>query len=370
MSNDPMGFDPKYDDKKTSGVIYFSKTNKKENGSSFRKVELLIDERESYLTEKNKEDNSQSVEFTIKENMTLFRSPGGQQKIQCWLMETTSGKYVQAIRISRRTGKGVYGSQDITLSFEAIFALREFMNKLFIVDTAERIKIPISSQGKRNEVSDHQRIISEKEFVDLIRANIKSIDDFYKLLSIQKIELSVERLERIIMGEYANEVEIQYFLKNNIWMFGNDYIYIVENGKINVQNILDMVPQNFESYIDIIEVKLPKEKLFNFDESHNNYYSTSHLTKAIAQTQNYIFELEKKTIDEEYLHENSCKVIRPKGIILYGAYEPLNEEEKQYLRILNSSYHNLQIITYQQLLEKAKNTLRILKENTNSKNSN
>ncbi len=96
--------------------MYFSKATKKEDGSSFRKVELLIDEGESYLSEKNKEVNSTPVDCSIKENITLFQTSGGQQKIQCWLTETTSGKYVQAIHISRRTGKGVYGSQEITLT--------------------------------------------------------------------------------------------------------------------------------------------------------------------------------------------------------------------------------------------------------------
>ena len=70
-----------------------------------------------------------------------------------------------------------------------------------------------------------------------------------------------------------------------------------------------------------------------------------------------------KTADEKYQNENACKVVRPKGIILFGSQESLNEEERQYLRILNSSYHNLQIITYQQLLEKANNTLRVWREN-------
>ena len=360
MSDDPKGFDPKYDDNKKPNIMYFSKATSKDDGSSYRKVELLIDEDVSYLSEKNKETGSKPVDFSIKDNVTLFQSSGGQQKIQCWLTETTSGKYIQAVHISRRTGKGVYGSQEVTLPFEAIFVLREFLNNLTLVGTRDRTQIPITVKSTSGET--RQQIVSEREFVELIKANIKSTDDFYKLLSIQKMELSVERLERIIAGEYKNEVEIQHFLKENIWMFGNDYVYIVENGKVNPQNILDMAPQDFESYIDIIEVKLPTEKLFNFDESHNNFFTTSHLTKAIAQTQNYIFELEKKTVDKEYQNENSCKVVRPKGIILFGSQEPLEDGERQYLRILNSSYHNLKIITFQQLLEKAKNTLRIWQE--------
>lgn len=361
MSNDPKGFAPEYDDNKKSNVMYFGKSNPNKDGSSYRKVELFIDEDESYLSEKNKESGATPVEFQIKDIITLYQSQGGQQKIHCWLTETTTGKYVQAISISRRTGKGVYGSQEVTLTYEALFALRAFLNNLTLVDTKERTQIPITPEVIGAEKI--KQILTEHEFTELIKANVKSTDDFYKLLSIQKMDLAVERLEQIILGDYKNEVEIQRFLKQNIWMFGNDYVYIVENGVVNARNILDMVPQDFESYIDIIEVKLPKERLFNFDESHNNYYATSHLTKAIAQTQNYIFELEKKTADEEYQKSNDCKVIRPKGIILFGSQEPLNEGERQYLRILNSSYHNLQIITYQQLLEKAKNTLRIWKQN-------
>lgn len=363
MFDNPKGFNPKYDDKKVENVIYFGEAIPKSDSSTYRKVELIIDEDETYLSEKNKELPSKATEFIIKDSITLFKSEGGQQKIQCWLLETPYGKDVQAINISRRTGKGVYGSQEVTLTFKAIYALRKFLDSLFLIDTNKRTKIPISIQGESNAI-ESIKIVSEKEFVELIRANIKSTDDFYKILSIQKMEIAVEQLKKIIEGDYENEVAIQQFLKRNIWMFGNDYVHIVENGKINAKNILDMIPKDFESYIDIIEVKLPKEKLFNFDESHKNYYSTSSLTKAIAQTQNYIFELENKTLDKQYQKVNNCKIIRPKGIILFGANQPLNESERQYLRILNSSYHNLQIITYQQLLEKARNTLRILKENT------
>ena len=202
-------------------------------------------------------------------------------------------------------------------------------------------------------------MLTEEEFIELIKANINSIDGFSKLLSIQKMELAIDRLEKIIGGDYKNENKIQRFLKENIWMFGNDYTHIVENGRINAKNILDIAPQNLESYIEIIEVKLPKENLFNFDTDHNNYFSTAGLTKAIAQTQNYIFELEKATDDEEFKHKNNCKIVRPKGMVLFESKEHLNDEEQQYLRILNSSYHNLQVITYQQLLGKAKNTLRV-----------
>lgn len=357
MSDVPKSFDPKYDDQKETGVILVGKSYFNTDGSSYRKIELLLDEEETYLSERNAESTESPVEFVVHDNVTLYKTEGGQQKYECWLMESVQGKSVNALHISRRTGKGVYGSNEVTLGYKAIFALHEYLNKLSSYDSPQRLRIPIAKP--HSDPAD--LLLSESQFIELIKANIRSTDDFYKLMQIQKMELAVARLESILNGDFENEVDIQKFLKENIWMFGNDYVHIVENGKINAQNILDMVPQDYESYIDIIEVKLPTESLFHFDESHKNYYCSSKLTKATAQTQNYIYELEGVSQSEEYQHNNSCKIVRPKGIILFGSKEPSTEDEKKYLRILNSSYHNMQIITYQQLLEKAKNTLAILK---------
>ena len=69
------------------------------------------------------------------------------------------------------------------------------------------------------------------------------------------------------------------------------------------------------------------------------------------------------TSNNEYQENNNCKIIKPRGIILIGTKKDLNEKETEYLRILNSSYHNLYIITYQQLLEKAKNILSLSQKN-------
>ena len=360
MSTEKMGFDPQYDDDKISEVLYVGKDIQKLDGSSYRKAEIIIDQEENYLSNKNKERGSALVKFSIKDDVVLYSSDSGQQKIHCWLMESVDKRSISAINISRRTGKGVYGSQEVTLVGGAIVALKKFLDNIYFINTENKakLKIPISKLNCPIE-SKSSQIVSNEDFVELIKANINGIDDFYKLLSLKKMEIAIERLEDIISGNYNNEVAIQKFLRDNIWMFGNDYIFVIEDNKINANNILDLIPQNIESYVDIIEVKLPNEKLFNFDESHKNYYPTANLSKAIAQTQNYIFELESKTHDNKYQQMNNCRIIKPRGIILYGSDQDLNDQEKKYLRVLNASYHNLQTITYKQLLEKARNSIQM-----------
>lgn len=354
------GFDPSYDDNKAEDVLYIGKECQNEDSDKkYRAMEILTSQNGSLLTTKNKENNSIAIDFNIIDRETLFLSPTGQFKIFCWLIEDNEKRGIRGLHISRRASKGVYGSQEITLNGKSVILLKNFLNNIHVINTSNRetFKLPISELEDRK----YNTIINDEEFNEIIRANINSTDDFYKLLSIQKMELGINKLEDIIYGNYKNELEIQKFLRENIWMFGNDFTFIAENGKINAQNILDIMPKNIESYVDIIEVKLPNEQLFNFDQNHNNHYPTSDLTKAISQTQNYIFELEKRTNDEEYQIKNNCKIIKPKGIIIFGSKEQLKRSEMEYLRILNSSYHNLKILTYQQLLEKAKNTINYIK---------
>ena len=355
------GFNPQYDDLKKEDTIYVGNINQNEDtGDKYRTMEILTSQKGTLLTEKNKLGDSKPIDFNIIDKETLFLSPSGQFKIFCWLIEDNEGIGIRGLHISRRASKGVYGSQEVTLNSKSVVLLKNFLNNIQAIDTLNKnaFKVPVS------EIEDkkYNSMITEEEFNQIIKSNIKNIDDFYNLVSIEKMQVNIKKLKDIINGEYKDEVEIQKFLKENLWMFGNDYSFIIENSKINAKNILDIMPKTSENYADIIEVKLPKEKLFNWDQSHSNLYPTSHLTKAIAQTQNYIFELEKKMTDEEYKDIRECNIVRPKGIVLYGSDTELSNEEKNYLRLLNSSYTNITILTYQQLLEKAVTTINFLKK--------
>lgn len=343
-------FNPKFDDNKKDGKIYIGKKIEKEDGDNYRKAEAICDYGNTY-TEEQYNLEQQSLEFKISEKIKLFESPTGQQKYWCWLVETEGGNKTSGLHICRRTSKGnIYNEQEVTLNPHAISVLKQFLDEIKLCNDDLSYKI-------QTDNNDYEKVISNNDFVKLIEENINSIDDYYKLVSLKKKENAVLELEKIIQGEFKNEIDIQRFLKKNLWLFGSEYYTFIKEEQINSQNILDGIPKNLDDFIDIIEVKLPTAELFRYDTNHNNYYSSSELTKAIAQTQNYIFELEKMTVDDSYQNNNDCTIIKPRGIILIGSKNELSDGEKQYLRILNSSYHNIHILTYQQLLLRAKNML-------------
>lgn len=344
-------FNPEFDDNKKDGRIYIGNKIEKEDGDNYRMAEAISDYGNTY-TEEQYTLGQQSLEFKISEKVKLFESPTGQQKYWCWLVETEDGNKTSGLHICRRTSKGnIYDEQEVTLNPHAISILKKNLDEIKVCSNNLSYKIQTDN--------NYDKVISNEDFVKLIEKNINSIDDYYKLVSLKKKENAVLELEKIIQGEFKNEVDIQKFLKKNLWLFGSEYYTFIKEEKINSKNILDGIPKNLDDFIDIIEVKLPTAELFRYDTNHNNYYSSSDLTKAIAQTQNYIFELEKMTIDDDYQNNNDCIIAKPRGIILIGSKAELNVREKQYLRILNSSYHNIHILTYQQLLLKAKNMLNL-----------
>ncbi len=352
-------FNPNFDDNKKDGKIYIGKKINKEDGDNYRMAEAISDCGNTY-TEEQYEIGQQSLEFKISEKIKLFESPTGQQKYWCWLVETEEGNKTSGLHICRRTSKGnIYNEQEVTLNPHAISVLKQFLDEIKLCNNDLSYKIQTSN-------NNYNKAISKNDFLKLIENNIDSIDDYYKLVNIKMKEQAILDLEKIINGKFKNEVFIQKFLKKNLWLFGSEYCTFVKEEKINSKNILDGIPKNLEDFIDIIEVKLPTAELFHYDTNHKNYYSSSELTKAIAQTQNYIFELEKMTSNNSYQDDNDCVIARPRGIILIGTKNELSDEEKKYLRILNSSYHNIHILTYQQLLLRARNMLNLSEKDLES----
>lgn len=348
-----------YDDNKLEDVLYLGEVCEQEDGKKYRKAELIFNMDEVCLEKVKSQD---VISANIVEDLLLYKSSGGQQKIFCWIEEYKQGHpFTYGLRISRRTAKGVYGGQEICLDLEATLKLKKFLENIFTVDFNNKKKTRIDIDKFIVGKTDIKTVkISKEDFESILSYNIEHIENYNSIIEIKKREKAIERLEEIISNKhsYKNEVEINKFLEENLWMFNNEYVFFSKNNRINTKNILDLVPKTFDGYVDIVELKLPSVEIMHFDSSHKNYYPSSDLTKAIAQCMNYILELEK-------LLANNPSFLRPKATIIIGNNKDLTTEENQFLRVLNSSYHNIKIYTYQNLLEKAKNSLSFTKRTKN-----
>lgn len=344
-------YNPGYDDNKKDDKLY-ERVTKKEDGSLLKKSEYLFSQ-EDFLVEKS--SSGRKVKYEIKDEIILRLKEKSRIKLSCWLLKPKDDlafKLGQAVHITRRTkSDNVYSDQEITLWRDEAKILNDYLTKVLGIDNT------IINQFVNSDKFDKTKInYSKEEVIEIINRNIQDQESILHMISLDKKKKALVEFEEIINGNYTHETDITDFLSKNPWLFGSEYIIISGLSKINSANILDLAPKTLDSFIDIVEVKLPTVKMFHFDSSHNNYYQSHHVTKAIAQVTNYINELETNT-DSEYI-DNTMQIIRPFATILIGSDKELNEGESAALRLINASYHNIRIITYQQLLANAKNSLK------------
>ncbi|MFW6027146.1 MAG: Shedu anti-phage system protein SduA domain-containing protein [Candidatus Woesearchaeota archaeon] len=106
----------------------------------------------------------------------------------------------------------------------------------------------------------------------------------------------------------------------------------------------------------MIEIKRPdgKLKFWNKTKDHGNYIHTSNLVKAIMQSIKYIYEVERKANDLKFHNRvDNVKIIKPRCALIFGRSNDWNNDHKEAYRILNFSFHNLTILTYDYVLERA-----------------
>lgn len=349
MSESIKGFNPKYDDSKQEDIILKQHVKALSENKTLSRVEILYTT-DLYTSEQPIQDGNAEV-FTIEKDVELYTTAGGQQKIHCWLIVSKDGdKSTRSIKISRRTSKGLFGTDEITLNTKAIRNLKHFLDTLYTLNSED------ATQLKKTKDTDLIELLTIDEIKLAIQNNLTKQQDLYDWISISKKREAIAQLKDYMIGNFKHETEITDFLKQNTWMLGSQYTYVASDiTKINDRNILDIAPANLGSYIDIVEIKRPEETLFRYDTSHDTYYPSSNLSKAIAQTQNYIHKFE--TNFEPKHHIQDTQVLRPFATLIIGSKETLNSGEKDAQRILNASFNNMRVLTFQELLENAENSI-------------
>ncbi len=342
---------------KKNDMIYISSTKGDDLNKKYRFVELIYDQ-ENILLENNDNPNNPPIKPKKVVDKTLYLAEGGQQRITCSVYVDKKVMSVNGIHIARRVhqGYGIVDQQEIYLDLPAVIKLRGFIDELAVMDfnNPEAQVIPLKDIFPRNP--DFKKIkLTEADFKEMIAQNSDSRNEFALLLEISKRKSAYKKLNNITTTpNYKNDKEIINFIKDNTWLMNNEYLFFANHSGLSYASIIESLPSSFEGDVDIIEVRLPSDAIFEADEG-KNIFPSSVLTKAVAKLQKILFEVEMENYKGEPL-----KSIKPRGSILIGDDHLLNSKEKQYLKILNSSYHNIKIITYNDLLDTAKSSIQFL----------
>ncbi len=217
------------------------------------------------------------------------------------------------------------------------------LDRPFDAENAKQIKALFSLPDKR-------------ELVTFILKNEVIPDDLAAGLRQAQRAKAVRKFEEMLDNELL-EAEWQKWFQANSWVLGSQFVRTLDERHIDVQHISDFLMEAYDGFLDVVEIKRPAggQSFWAASVDHGNYVPSTDLTKAVTQATRYIFEIEREANSIKFLKRvDGVRTVKPRCILVFGRSTAWNEEQNEAYRILNSSYHNLTVLTYDHVLARAR----------------
>jgi hypothetical protein len=190
-------------------------------------------------------------------------------------------------------------------------------------------------------------------------------------LALKAVEIdSLKRLSDEFKEELANqhpENWWQNYIQARILIMQQGYIRPIQKMNVALGNTKfpDFALVTYDNYLDILEIKKPDTRILKEDKSRGNYHWDTELSRAIIQVENYLELIANQAAQvRSYVKDSyalELKVVRPRGFILAGnSAEFLSQKQRDDFRLLSHGLKNVTVITYDELLIRLENHIRVL----------
>ncbi|HET8925245.1 MAG TPA: Shedu immune nuclease family protein [Candidatus Acidoferrum sp.] len=197
-------------------------------------------------------------------------------------------------------------------------------------------------------------------------------------IAIKAVEIdSLKRLATEFKAELGNqhpESWWQNYIQARILIMQQGYIRPVEKMNVAIGNTKfpDFALVTHDNYLDILEIKKPDTIILKEDKSRGNYHWDTEISRAIIQVENYLEHISNQAAQVRSFVKDTygleLKVVRPRGFILAGnSAQFVSQKQRDDFRLLSHGLKNVTVITYDELLVRLENHIRVLEKYT-SKN--
>ena len=196
----------------------------------------------------------------------------------------------------------------------------------------------------------------KKKLLEFILNNDIIPTDLIVALQVSRRVAAIRAYEQMLTGN-LKEPKWQEWFEENTWVLGTEFVRVLDERHIDTANISDFLMEAYDGFLDVIEIKRPEGKLKFWADAldHGNYIPSLDLIKAITQASKYIYEVEREANSVKFLERvENVKTIKPRCILIFGRSHDWNAEQRESYRILNSNYHNLTVMTYDHVIERAR----------------
>lgn len=189
-----------------------------------------------------------------------------------------------------------------------------------------------------------------------------------KLFNAAKIKIDDLAIADVItlfeemMESDPSESKWGAFLKRNLFLIDSKYVHALPELNVVLANYrkVDFGLVDVQGYLDIFEIKKPSTKLLSNTTDRGNHFWSTDAIKAIVQVEKYLFNAERKAVslaeDIDIQRKTKVEVIKPRAFVVLGRSDQLDDDNKRRdFRILRMSLKNVELVLYDELLERIKN---------------
>lgn len=266
-------------------------------------------------------------------------------------------KIMEDLKDALETGQP---KSELTLDHEEFQALLKFLGENYEpFRQGVRAFIPLDRPFDIESAKQIRALFSlpdKKALVAFILKNEVIPEDLEAGLRQAQRAKAVKQFEEMLSKD-LRESSWQTWFEANSWVLGSQFVRLLEERDIDVQNISDFLMEAYDGFLDVVEIKRPEGGMSFWAGAldHGNHVPSTELTKAVSQATRYIYEIEREANSVKFLERvGGVKTVKPRCILVFGRSEGWNAAQMEAYRIFNSSFHNLSVLTYDHVLARAK----------------
>lgn len=303
-------------------------------------------------------------------------------------------------KIKRKTSKIVRDKFNVKNSIQvdtsAIFAnvgyiVKGFEGKYIALSKGDRSFIK-NFMDEQIKTGAYQLTI--KETLPLYKESIREIIGIAnKLMELTENKTKLKLFSRGVLGEERKSLEscwqlyFDRYLRVLLMNYKEFYSQIVFKKMEGYEKETrpDFLAVDIYNNIDIIEIKTHRTILFRKEKGRDSYYPSHDLNKSIFQLNKYMDlkseNIDTRKIEDKYtksLIEND-KIYRPRGILIISSKDHISSEQandeltarlEKEIKKLKTTYSNIDIILFDELIKNLENYVRYLEVSLDKKEYN
>ena len=159
----------------------------------------------------------------------------------------------------------------------------------------------------------------------------------------------IKEFEKMLKNKKTKEKTLQKFIYKNWWFFGSKYKNVHKEKAAGMKGRNDFLLEKNDGYYDIVELKRANVPLFNVKKA----IMSNDLKDALSQMAKYVDYYCRHYLDHKDI--TKIDVLYPTGIIIIGRRK---NNEKQALKYHQAILHQIELQTYDDLLDSAIQTIK------------